>query len=206
MFSEHGTITVDRPISGLKLVGIPLLLSLSAALIEVILSAIASRVFHFNLRNALLNEFALQLLVILPYFALAFAGLGTPQDVQEGARLLAIAAEQGNAIAAYDLAQAYSHKSGLPNDFSKAATLYAIGAAKGFAASQAQLGLLYATGRGVPMNVVRAYMWFSLAAAKGYAPAKGNLSIARSKMSNAEVKEADAAKERCRSSNFKDCD
>jgi membrane protease YdiL (CAAX protease family) len=137
--------------------------------------------------------------------ALYVAGLGTPRDMQKGIRLLSSAAAQGDADAAYNLAQGYTHDSGLPNDFTKAAGLYAIGATKGLARAQAQLGLLYTTGRGVPLDMKRAYMWSALAAARGFKPAKGNLNDLRVKMSESEIKEADAAVIRCQSSGFRDC-
>jgi len=137
--------------------------------------------------------------------ALYVAGRGTLRDVPEGIRWLSLASAHGDAEGAYNLAQGYTHDSGLPKDFPKAAALYAIGAAKGLARAQAQLGLLYAAGKGVPQDMKRAYMWTALAAAGRYKSAGGTLSDLRSRMSEAQIREADATVTRCRASGFKDC-
>ena len=49
---------------------------------------------------------------------------------------------------------------------------------------------MYANGEGVPEDHVLAYMWYNLAAAQGNETAHGNKDIAESRMTRAQIAEA----------------
>ena len=74
-------------------------------------------------------------------------------------------AEQGDALAQYNLGVLYDFRQGVPQDFAMAREWYEKAAAKGHAGAQNNLGGLYEFGHSVTRNDVLAYMWYSLAAA-----------------------------------------
>lgn len=86
------------------------------------------------------------------------------------ARLLAPAAERGNARAAAMLGFMYEHGFGVPQSYDVAVGHYTEAAERGEPSGQYLLGLMYDKGHGVDLDDVLAYKWLSLAAAA--APAR----------------------------------
>ncbi len=74
-------------------------------------------------------------------------------------------AEQGNAIAQFNLGILYGNGRGVPQDYAEAAKWYRLAGAQGLAEAQYNLGVLYDFGRGVPKDYVLAYMWLNLGGA-----------------------------------------
>ena len=72
-------------------------------------------------------------------------------------------AEQGNAIAQYNLGIMYNEGQGVPQDYAEAVGWYRKAAEKGYATAQHKLGVMYGKGLGVPQDEAQAYMWFKLA-------------------------------------------
>ena len=83
-------------------------------------------------------------------------------------------------------------------------------AAQGYPGPQINLGLLYERGRGVRKDVIRAYMWYAVAA--DLLPGdKGKTAVTRrnylaSRMTAAEIEQAQEMARRCQQSKFKECD
>jgi TPR repeat protein len=117
-------------------------------------------------------------------------GQGVPQDYAEAAKWYRLAAEQGNAAAQYNLGIMYAKGRGVPQDDAEAAKWYRLAAEQGNAAAQFGLGDLYDLGKGVPQDYVRAHMWFNLAAAKGAGRAVKFREFVSSKMTPAQIAEA----------------
>ena len=85
------------------------------------------------------------------------------------------AADQGLAIAQYNLGILYDNGHGVARDYREAAKWYRLAAAQGDADAQYSLGILYDDGHGVPRDDTEAAKWFHLAADQGYAMAQNNL-------------------------------
>jgi uncharacterized protein len=99
-------------------------------------------------------------------------GKGVPQDCGEALRWFQKAAEQGLAVAQYDLANGYRLGQGTPKDFAAIATWYEKAAEQGYANAQNNLGICYERGLGVSRDLVQAYKWLRLAADGEVEPAK----------------------------------
>ena len=81
-------------------------------------------------------------------------------------------AEQGDALAQYNLGVLYRKGRGVPQDDVQARQWYAKAAAQGQAKAQFNLGTLYFNGEGVPKDYQQALRWFRLAADQGEALAQ----------------------------------
>ena len=86
-----------------------------------------------------------------------------------------LAAEQGDAVAQYDLGMLYAEGRGVPQDETEAVRWLRLAADQGLARAQSNLGVMYQNGRGVPQDETEAVRWFRLAADQGYALAQYNL-------------------------------
>lgn len=81
---------------------------------------------------------------------------------------LYLKAENGDALAQYNLGVLYDTGDGVPQDHNEAAKWYSKAAEQGLAVAQHNLALMYSKGEGVPLNYVLAYKWCNLAASQGY--------------------------------------
>ena len=99
-------------------------------------------------------------------------------------------AEQGDAMAQYNLGVMYANGEGVPEDDVEAVRWYRLAAEQGDADAQSNLGLMYDHGEGVPEDDVLAYMWWNLAAAQGNANAQGNKDIIEKRMTREQIGEA----------------
>jgi uncharacterized protein len=91
-------------------------------------------------------------------------GQGVPQDYAAAASWYRKAAEQGNAMAQYNIGVMYEDRQGVPQDHAAAMSWYRKAAEQGYVDAQINLGILYSMGEGVSRDYVIAHMWFSLAA------------------------------------------
>src|SRR3984957_2338166 len=105
-------------------------------------------------------------------------------------RLLRPLAEQGNAVAQYNLGVMYAQGQGVSQDYAAAASWYLKAAEQGNADAQVNLGILYGMGQGVPQDYAAAHMWFNLAAARGNKDAVKGRDMVIAKMTPAQVVEA----------------
>ncbi len=92
--------------------------------------------------------------------------IGKDPDGATALRGFRIHAEQGNAIALFNLGFAYTVGEGVPQDHAEAARWYRRAAEQGDADAQFALGLMYESGNGVAQNFVQAHKWFNLAASR----------------------------------------
>ena len=99
-------------------------------------------------------------------------------------------AEQGDAVAQYNLGIMYDKGKGVAQNYTQAVAWYKKAAAQGFASAQYNLALMYAKGQGVPQNYKIAYILFNLAASNGDADATQNRDIAAAKLSPATIEDA----------------
>lgn len=87
------------------------------------------------------------------------------------------AAEQGHALAQFNLGVMYSLGRGVPQDDTKAAHWYEKAAQQDDLDAQVNLGSLYAMGQGVSQNDAEAIKWYCRAATKGHTDAQFNLGM-----------------------------
>ena len=85
------------------------------------------------------------------------------------------AAEQGDAIAQFNLGNMYASGRGVLEDDAEAVRWYRLAAEQGHADAQFYLGVMYANGKGVLKDAAEAVRWFHLAAEQGDATAQFNL-------------------------------
>ena len=86
-----------------------------------------------------------------------------------------VLAEQGDAIAQYNLGFMSASGRGVPEDDVEAVRWYRLAADQGYAIAQYNLGLMYYNGDGVPEDDVEGVRWVRLAAEQGLAPAQYGL-------------------------------
>jgi len=84
-------------------------------------------------------------------------------------------AEQGDALAQYDLGLMYYDGTGVSQDFQKAAQWVTNAAEKGLAEAQTLLGGLYFEGKGVKQDYEASVRWYLIAAKKGNVDAEYNM-------------------------------
>ena len=84
------------------------------------------------------------------------------------------AAEQGYAVAQFNLGNSYYFGDGIAKSRSTAVGWYRKAAEQGLAAAQFNLALCYAGGIGIPRNERSAVEWYQKAARQGYALAQGD--------------------------------
>ena len=84
-------------------------------------------------------------------------------------------AEQGDALAQFELGWLYDNGYGVAQDKAKAAKWYRLAAEQGDPWAQNNLGWLYENGEGVPRDYTLAVKWYRLAALQGNTMAQENL-------------------------------
>jgi TPR repeat protein len=85
------------------------------------------------------------------------------------------AAEQGHAIAQYNLGNCYDNGWGVTQNYAEAVKWYRKAAEQGLAQAQYNLGICYENGWGVPQNKEVAIKWYRKAAQQGLEEAKKSL-------------------------------
>ena len=86
-------------------------------------------------------------------------------------------AEQGYAIAQYNLGFMYENGLGVLQDYETATEWYTLSAEQGTAPAQYNLGLMYNNGKGVLQDYKVAIKWYTLSAEQGHAEAQTNLGL-----------------------------
>ena len=81
-------------------------------------------------------------------------------------------AEQGNAMAQFNLAIMYKKGRGVPKDYTKAVEWFRKAADQGDALAKYQLGKMYLSGHGVRQNDAEAFKWIEGSAELGYSKAQ----------------------------------
>ena len=133
-------------------------------------------------------------------------GQGVPQDYVEAARWYRLAAEQGNATAQVNLGLMYHRGEGVPQDYIEAARWNRLAAEQGQTDAQFNLGRMYRLGEGVPQDFLRTYIWFNIAAANGHEHALEARDDVASRLTPADLSEAQRLARLCFDSDYRDCD
>ena len=114
-------------------------------------------------------------LIFVAMAAIALAGpfediLGAAEkgDYSTAHWLLRPLAEQGNAVAQFDLGFMYDTGHGVMQDYGEAMRWYRLAAQQGNALAQYNLGFMYANGHGVSQAYAEAAKWYLLSAEQGY--------------------------------------
>jgi TPR repeat protein len=107
------------------------------------------------------------------FFAVGFAGSAVAGPLENidaafekgdfgtALRLIRPLAEQGNAVAQFNLAIIYARGRGVPQDYATAVSWLRKSADQGDADAQNNLGFMYEMGRGVPQDFAAALSWFA---------------------------------------------
>ncbi len=93
-------------------------------------------------------------------------------DYLKALRLIRPLANDGDAVAQFNLGLMYMTGHGVQQDDAAAALWFRKAAEQGYAFAQSNLGVMYRDGRGVPQNYLDAVMWFRKAADQGDAVAQ----------------------------------
>jgi TPR repeat protein len=96
------------------------------------------------------------------------------QDLAEAVRYYALAAEQGDALAQFNLGICYKHGEGVAQNWAEAVRYFRLAAEQGVADAQYHLGICFEHGKGVAQDLAEAVRYYRLAAAQA-----GALSSAR---------------------------
>ncbi|MBA4149096.1 MAG: sel1 repeat family protein [Verrucomicrobia bacterium] len=114
-------------------------------------------------------------------------------DYLQAAHSYAKQAEQGNALAQYNLGMMHAMGQGFVRDTTEAALWFRKAAAQGNAAAQHQLGMnlqrssFNAVSADATESMIEAYKWFHLSAAQGYLGAADSCSLVALKMTREDV-------------------
>lgn len=114
-------------------------------------------------------------------------------------------AEQGNAIAQYNLGLMYNIGQGVTQDYKEALKWYRLSAVQRYAPAQQNLGGMYYNGTGVIQDYVYAHMWFNIAASNGSTTASKNRDTTAENMTAADISKAQNFARACVNKNYKDC-
>lgn len=115
-------------------------------------------------------------------------------------------AQQGNAVAQFNLGVMNDFGHGIPKDAAKAVYWYRLAAAQGHASAQFNLGGMYFEGLGVPRDLVRASMWFTLSAQAGIPGAAKNRAVLARALSPAQRVHAQTMARECLEREFQQCE
>ena len=114
-------------------------------------------------------------------------------------------AEQGNAVAQFNLGIMYDNGRGVLQNYKTAAKWYRLSAEQGFAIAQYNLGLMYAKGQGVIQDNVIAHMWSNIGASNGNKNAVKVRDIVVKEMTSADISTAQKLARECVEKKYKGC-
>ena len=98
-------------------------------------------------------------------------------DYTTAAKEFRLLAEQGDAVAQFNLGNMYDQGKGVPQDYAEAVRWHRLAAEQGIAVAQNNLGRMYNQGKGVPQDYPEAVRWYRLAAEQGISRAQFNLGL-----------------------------
>lgn len=104
------------------------------------------------------------------YLAAAYSkGEGVPRDHRVAIRWYRLAANQGHALAMYDLGSYYydGDSDGVPRSFVTAIRWFRRAAKQGYGPAQVMLAMMYEDGEGAPQDYAQAARWYGEAAGQG---------------------------------------
>jgi len=114
-------------------------------------------------------------------------------------------AEQGDAVAQFNLGVMYKKGLGVPQDYKTAVKWYRLAAEQGNARAQTNLGVMYAFGTGVLKDYVYAHMWGNIGAMNGNENGGKLRDNFEKKMTPADISAAQTLARECVAKNYKGC-
>ena len=126
-------------------------------------------------------------------------------DYSKAFTLFQKAANQGVALAQYNLGLMYYNGRGVIQDDKQAVYWYQKAANQGDASAQLNLGVMYANGRGVIQDDKQAEMWGLLAKYNGNNNVTKLLSFVENKLSHSQIEQAQDMARQCLSSKYTQC-
>jgi hypothetical protein len=128
----------------------------------------------------------------LPAFADFQAGVDAYQkgDYVGAAKEWRPLADEGDAVAQYNLALLYLDGHGVPQSDAEAVNWFRRAAEQDNTLAQHNLGAMYGSGQGVKRDYVQAYKWLNLCAAKGNAGCVAQRDRLAKKLKHAQIEEA----------------
>ena len=114
-------------------------------------------------------------------------------------------AEQGNAVAQYNLGLMYKDGKGVPQDYKTAVKWYRLAAEQGNSLAQGNLGVMYALGKGVIKDFVYAHMWGNLGASNGNENGGRLREIVTNRMTPSQLEKAKRLARECVRKKYKGC-
>jgi TPR repeat protein len=109
------------------------------------------------------------------------------EDYAEAVKWYRRAAEQGYAMAQFNLGIMYEFGVGVLQDYAEAVKWYRRAAEQGHAMAQCNLGIMYDSGQGVPQDYAEAAKWYRRAAEQGHAKAQFNLTLVQISFSRSNI-------------------
>ena len=144
-------------------------------------------------------------------------GSASAQDFQKGVdayrrgdyaaafRELRPLADQGHAVAQFNLGVMCDKGQGVPQDYAEAFRWNRKAAEQGNARAQATLALMYRKGQSVPQDNMLAYLWANLAAAQGNESLARLRNVIAEALTPQQIAEAQRMSSICAASNYKKC-
>jgi len=111
-------------------------------------------------------------------------------DYVEAAKQWRPLAEEGDALAQYNLGLLYLDGHGVPQSLAEAANWFRRAAEQDYTEAQHNLGAMYGSGQGVKRDYVQAYKWLNICAAKGNAGCVAQRDLVAKKLKPAQIAEA----------------
>ena len=127
-------------------------------------------------------------------------------DYANALRIFRALAQEGDAIAQFNLGVMLDFGQGAAPDPAQAVSWYRKAAAQGHGAAQFNLGGMYLEGLGVSKDLPRAYMWFTLSATAGVPGAARNRSAVGRMLDSGQVTHAQQLVRDCQQREFRGCD
>ena len=114
-------------------------------------------------------------------------------------------AEQGEAIAQFNLGLMYDNGEGVLQDYKTAVKWYTLSVEQGFADAQFNLGLKYHKEQGVPQDYVKAHMWYNITASNGEHAAILNRDIIAKEITPSQIEKTQDLARGCVVKNYQAC-
>ncbi len=114
-------------------------------------------------------------------------------------------ADQGHAVAQYNLGIGYANGKGVIQDYKGALKWFKLAAKQGHAKAQYNLGIGYANGKGVIQDYTLAHMWINIAASQANVNWMKYRDIIAEKMTPSQIEKAQQLAQECVAKNYKDC-
>ena len=132
------------------------------------------------------------LLTVGPAWADFQSGLEAYQkgDYVEAAKQWRPLADEGDAVAQYNLGLLYLDGHGVPQSVAEAVNWFRRAAEQDYTLAQHNLGAMYGSGQGVKRDYVQAYKWLNICAAKGNAGCATQRDLVAKKLKPAQIAEA----------------